>query len=136
MLAEPLPSWVAWMATLGGLGALSGLAAAGASLYLAKQNRRLLAAQATKAEAEGGSSMIASAIALTKALREEEETCQKRLAELSGRQEDGAKERAELKARIAEMERQIAWLEGLAKEAGSAVPPQAASHPPTRPAQP
>jgi len=126
MLAEPLPSWIAWAAALGGLGALSGLAAAGASLYLARQNRRLLSAQAAKAEAEGGSSMIASAIALTKALREEEEGCRKRLAELSGRQEEGIKEREGLKARIAEAERQIAWLGGLLKEAGLATASQVA----------
>lgn len=122
---EPLPQAVAWLAALGGLGAAGGLAAGGASLYLARQNRALLRAQAAKAEAEGGGSMIASAIALTKALREEEEGCRQRLAELAGRQEEGIKERGELKAKIEEMDRQIVWLGRLLAEAGIKSPPAA-----------
>jgi len=100
------------------LGTLGALLTSALSLYLVRQNKRLLSAQASKTEAEGGATMISSAIALTKALREEEEACRKRLAELSGKQEEGAKERMELRAKITEMDRQIIWLTRLLQEAG------------------
>lgn len=110
-----VPSFVAVLAAFGSLGAL---VAAIAALALLRQNRRLLAAQASKAEAEGGGSMVAAAISLAKAVREEEEGCRKRLVEMSDKQEAGIKERISMVAKINELDHQLRWLEKLLSDAG------------------
>lgn len=129
-LAAQPPSLIAVLAAIGSLG---GLLAAGAALLLIRQNRRLLTAQAGKAEAEGGASMISAAIALTKALREEEEACRRRLAELAAlrlvdlaetaeARRAAAAERAALLAKIEELEKQMQFVRGLVREAGADLP--------------
>ena len=94
------------------------MAAALATLALLRQNRRLLTAQAAKAEAEGGASMVASAMALVDALRKEEENCRKRLGEMASRQEEGREDRERLRQEVEAIHGRVKFLEGLIREAG------------------